>query len=79
MNIAGVSWFIRAHGLWFLLVPVAWCLTAILRGNASGEEASISRPQFVAGIVITVTVMVVFTLCAGYAIHSTLDPGIQRM
>jgi hypothetical protein len=73
-RIPALAQFVRAYGLWFLFVPLLWCVIAAARGHVTAGDASIPLPQFVIGIVLTVTLILVFTLSALYAIHISFGP-----
>ncbi|HWB59045.1 MAG TPA: hypothetical protein VG733_06125 [Chthoniobacteraceae bacterium] len=66
--------FLRSFGFWFLLVPLAWCATALLRGEVTNGEGAISRKQFIVGIVLTLWIMFLFTRCGWQAIHVLFGP-----
>jgi hypothetical protein len=52
--------FIRSYGLWFYLVPIAWCVITSARGDVGAGVASISLLNFIAGIVLTVLLAIFF-------------------
>ena len=57
--------FVRAYGLWFLLVPFSWACLAATRGRATRGIAYISLWQFITGCILTVTLAATFLL-SGY-------------
>jgi hypothetical protein len=59
-RLSALTEFVRADGLWFLLIPVAWCLLAAWRSEGSDGEAAISGPQLMTGVVLTVGLGAVF-------------------
>ena len=62
--IPGFLAFIRDFGLWFVLVPITWSLLAAANGENSHGLVSVPQRYFVAGIVLTVILAALFSLCA---------------
>jgi hypothetical protein len=60
---------VRNFGLWFLLVPFIWCFVAASRSEVSQGVASITLPQFIIGVAITVTLVLLFSFSALYALY----------
>jgi hypothetical protein len=73
-RIPPLAQFVRSYGLWFLLVPTLWCVVAVARGQVTAGDASITLPQVVIGILLTVTIVLTFTLGALYAIRISFGP-----
>lgn len=73
-RIPPVAQFVRYYGLWFLFVPLLWCVIAAARGRITDGGASIALPQIVTGIVLTVALVLFFTLTALYAIRISFGP-----
>jgi hypothetical protein len=66
--------FIHDFGLWFLLVPLAWCVVAVVRGEVTQGIASLSFAQLMTGIVLTVGVILVFSFSALAAYRIASNP-----
>jgi hypothetical protein len=62
--------FVRANGLYFLLVPLVWACAATIRGRAVRGIAFISVWQFITGSVLTAVIVVFFLLGTYQALES---------
>lgn len=56
--------FISSFGLCFLFVPAIWFSAAIIRRNGPDGVGTISSMQFIFGIVLTITVSLLFSVAA---------------
>ena len=70
-KIPAIVEIIRSYGIWFMLVPVVWCIIASSRGRAASDDQSITPIQFITGIVLTIAVAVTFSFCALKALSLT--------
>jgi len=52
-RLSALTEWVRAEGLWLILIPVGWCLLAAWRSEADDGEAAISGPQLMTGVVLT--------------------------
>jgi hypothetical protein len=52
--LSALTLWVRAEGLWLVLVPVVWCLLAAWRSEGSDGDAVISGPQLIIGLILTV-------------------------
>ena len=63
--------FIRSHGLWCLLVPLAWSVIATSRADRSEGVASLTLEDSVAGMVLTLSLALLFSIGTLRAIQLT--------
>lgn len=66
--------FIRSYGLWCLLVPLVWSLAAASSAETSGGVPSIIPRHVTLGILLTVILVIVFTVGALRAMQLSLYP-----
>lgn len=64
--------FISSYGLWFMLVPIVWCVFASSHERSAADCESTTPIQFITGIVLTVAVVLSFASCALKALSLTL-------
>jgi hypothetical protein len=62
--------FIRDFGLWFLLIPLAWCFIAATRGETYRGIVSVPDAQFLLGVSLTVGVAIFFSVTAFVAFQT---------
>jgi hypothetical protein len=73
-QIPALSQFVRSFGLWFLLVPVGWCVLAVVRAQTESGIADITLPQLIIGLALTLILAIIFSLSALYAVHISFAP-----
>jgi hypothetical protein len=66
--------FVRADGLWCLLVPLIWGVVALSRSDVIQGIASIRPMQFIIGVVLSAVLGLVFSLGAMEAVHVSFSP-----
>jgi hypothetical protein len=59
---------VRNYGLWFLTIPLIWSTFAVLPGKSSRGGASVPGYQLLFGSVLTLGILVTFTMSAMLAI-----------
>jgi len=66
-------------GLWFLLVPVTWSIVAAARAEIILGDGSISRPQFITGIALTIlfAILSYLSICSALGYNSVLIQVIR--
>lgn len=70
----GLTGFIYSYGLWFFLIPMAWGLIAVSRARIGGMT-SVALADFIAGILLTIGIGVLFVFSAGFAIAIAMSTG----
>jgi hypothetical protein len=72
--IPAISQFIRSYGLLVLLVPLIWSLFTTLRTDTSGDSASLTPLQFAISVLLTLLVVVLFSIGTLQAISRSFGP-----
>jgi peptidoglycan/LPS O-acetylase OafA/YrhL len=71
--------FFATYGLLFLVLPALWCCAAVLSPKDAGEPGSVSRAQMVAGLVLTLALVVAFSFAVIAGVVVNFDPRINPL
>lgn len=74
--IPAISQFVRSYGLLVLLVPLIWSLFTALRTDSSGDSASLTPLQFAISVLLTLLVVLLFSVGTLQAISRSFNPVI---
>jgi hypothetical protein len=66
--------FIRSYGPWFLLVPLTWSLFTASRADIADGAASVTTLQFAIGVLLTLLVVLLFSVGTLRAISLSFGP-----
>jgi uncharacterized membrane protein YtjA (UPF0391 family) len=62
--VAGLLHFVQTFGPWCLLLPLVWGVLAIGFARVENADASITKLMFVIGMVLTVVLVLFFSIAA---------------
>lgn len=72
--IPAIPQFIRSYGMLVLFVPFIWNLFLASRADTSGDSASLTPLQFAIGILLTLLIVLLFSIGTLGAISRSFSP-----